>query len=201
MRKRMRAFSAVFIFASILLLGCGSNPIGSDVEDLLPISEIRPLEEEMFDMVNSDRADSGLAPLVHDDELRQVARYHSEDMYLRDYFDHIDPDGESPSDRADNAGIDYVVIGENIEWNMGHSNPVEYAEQGFMASPGHRANILFDGYNAVGVGIASVGDKYYFTQLFAELSAPTYRFVETIYVLPKPIWPNPLETFNEAWNR
>ncbi|MCD6501283.1 CAP domain-containing protein [bacterium] len=202
MSEKMRFISIGIILAlSIFFAGCGKNPFGSDVGELLPISEIRPLEDEMFDMINSDRADSGLGALVENDALRQVARDHSEDMYLRDFFDHVNPDGESPADRADNAGIDYVIIGENIQMNSGHSNPVEYAEEALMASSPHRANILSDEYNAVGVGIASDGDKYYFTQLFAELSTPTYEFITTIYVPAKIPWSNPFETFNEAWNR
>ncbi len=198
--RNIRFFLSV-AFAILLISGCGQNPLGSDLEDLLPISEVRPLEEDMFDMLNSDRADSGLYPLLHNEDLRDVARDHSEDMYLRDFFSHTNPDGDSPADRADFAGIDYIAIGENIAMNT-YDNPVESAQEALMDSPGYRANILSVEYNNVGVGIASDGETYYFTQLFADLSIPTYKSITTIIFEPaEERWPDRLETFNEVWNR
>jgi hypothetical protein len=96
---------------------------------------------------------------------------------------------------------DYIVIGENIAMNT-YDNPVESAQEALMDSPGHRANILSVEYNNVGVGIASDGETYYFTQLFADLSIPTYKSITTIIFAPaKKCWPDRLETFNEVWNR
>ncbi len=182
--------------------GCGKDPFGSDVEDLLPLSQIRPMEDDMFNLLNSDRADYGFGALSHNNELREVARNHSEDMFLRDYLDHTNPDGETPSDRAENAGISFSAIAENIHTNSGQTSPVEFAQTAFMDSSPHRANILSTAFDVVGIGIASDGDKYYFTQVFARLSSPARLYFSTFVLEPfAPAWPNWEGTFEEAWNR
>jgi len=49
-----------------------------------------------------------------DDEIAKVARAHSEDMVLNNYFSHTNLQGESPFDRMKKAGISYSSAGENI---------------------------------------------------------------------------------------
>lgn len=194
-------FFILIAFLFLIVIGCGKNPIGSDVEDLLPLSQIIPMEDEMFGLLNNDRANEGLSPLTDNSELREVAREHSEDMFLRDFFSHTNPDGEEPIDRAENAGIDCIFLGENIAKTVDYEGPVEYAEQLLMESPGHRANILSLDYNSVGIGIAGDGETFYFTQLFAYLDSPVRRVVSSFIITKRPDpWPRFDETFNEAWN-
>jgi len=58
-----------------------------------------------------------------------VARALSEDMIARDFFDHVNPDGEDPFDRMADVGITYQTAGENFAWNN-FSNPVEWRGAG-----------------------------------------------------------------------
>ena len=51
------------------------------------------MEDLVFEMTNQVRRARGLAPLVKDDELREVARSYSNDMLVRRFFDHTTPDG------------------------------------------------------------------------------------------------------------
>ena len=76
-------------------------------------------------------------------------------MESRRFFDHINPDGERPTDRARRAGYDHGV-GENIALNIAGEDDAATAtamhEQLFL-SPGHRQNMLSNHYAEIGVGL------------------------------------------------
>ena len=110
-------------------------------------------EAAMLELVNGERTKRGLRPLRVDPRLTAVARAHSADMLERGYFSHVTPEGRTPSDRADAAGISYFVYGENLAL----SPDVPTAHDGLMNSPGHRANILAADYGHIGIGIQDAG--------------------------------------------
>lgn len=120
-------------------------------------------EFKMIDLVNRERMNQGLQPLIFDLSLRQIARGHSADMFLKGYFAHYDFEGKNVADRAIKNGVEYQVVGENLAY----APSLELAHQGLMNSPGHRANILSGDFNRVGIGIAD-GDEYglMITQVF-----------------------------------
>ncbi|HVF69407.1 MAG TPA: CvpA family protein [Xanthomonadales bacterium] len=110
-------------------------------------------EGEMFRMVNTERARAGVALLAFDNNLRDVARAHSDDMFKRGYFSHYTPDGLSPFDRMEKAGIEFSFAGENLAL----APSTDLAMQGLMNSPGHRKNILSPSFKKVGVGAIDGG--------------------------------------------
>jgi len=110
-------------------------------------------EQEMFQLVNTERAKAGVQLLSFDDSLRAVAREHSDDMFKRGYFSHYTPDGISPFDRMQKAGIEFNFAGENLAL----APSTDLAMQGLMASPGHRKNILSPNFNKIGVGVIDGG--------------------------------------------
>lgn len=119
-------------------------------------SEFKPnprLEEQMIEMVNKERIGQGLTVVTFDTKLRDVGRKHSEDMFLRGYFSHYSPEGENVADRAAEASINYIVIGENLAY----APNLNLAHTGLMNSPGHRANILSEDFNKIGIGIQDGG--------------------------------------------
>lgn len=121
-------------------------------------------EQEVFLLVNQIRQDYGLPAFVYDPTLAAVARAHSQDMIDRNFFSHQNPDGASPADRISAAGIRWRQCAENIA--AGYPSP-EAVVAGWMASPGHRANIL-GSCQRLGVGLAVGGSyQYYWTQCFA----------------------------------
>lgn len=129
---------------------------------------LRTMEWRMLRLVNKDRKTYDLISLRMQDDLRDVARKHSRDMARKDYFEHENILGQTPFDRLENARVTDIQSGENLAKIRGHKNPVVRAEIGLMNSPGHRANILNEKYNTVGIGIIkSVDQSYYFTQNFA----------------------------------
>ncbi|MGW0865851.1 CAP domain-containing protein [Streptomyces sp. NPDC002611] len=116
------------------------------------------------DLTNRERARAGLPPLAVDPLLTTAAQSHSADMVARAFYSHTGPDGSQPWDRAAAAGSTRRSIGENIA--CGQRSPAEVVE-GWMNSPGHRANILKPGFTHIGVGFAGGGRAgTYWTQLF-----------------------------------
>ncbi|MBD0744440.1 CAP domain-containing protein [Streptomyces sp. CBMA152] len=100
-------------------------------------------------LVNQQRAQAGCSPLKADGSLAALATAFSDDMAARGFFDHTDPDGKSPWDRAAKAGIGNLG-GENIARGQADAKAVMEA---WMNSPGHRANILNCDYKTLGVGV------------------------------------------------
>ncbi|TSC86698.1 MAG: Uncharacterized protein G01um10147_779 [Microgenomates group bacterium Gr01-1014_7] len=120
-------------------------------------------EKAMIDLVNKERTSRGLKELKFDARLRDVGRGHSADMFKRGYFSHYSPEGKTVADRITEAGIDFLVVGENLAY----APSVESAHKGLMNSEGHRANILSVDYGKIGIGVMD-GGVYgkMFTQVF-----------------------------------
>ncbi|WP_093687106.1 CAP domain-containing protein [Sporolituus thermophilus] len=111
-------------------------------------------EQQAVALLNADRAKYGLPALKVNPQLTDLARRYAQDMINRGYFSHYNPEGQSPFDRMRAAGISYRTAGENIAINRN----VASAEQAFMNSPGHRANILNPNYTEVGIGVRHAAD-------------------------------------------
>ena len=111
------------------------------------------LEKQMLDLVNRERQAAGLQPLAPDPELTEVARRHSADMFKRGYFAHDTPEGLSPFDRMQAAGVRFLTAGENLAL----APTISVAHTGLMNSPGHRANILRREFGRVGFGVMDGG--------------------------------------------
>jgi uncharacterized protein YkwD/stress response protein SCP2 len=122
------------------------------------------LLEEVVAGTNARRAQAGLVTLTVDARLAAAAQAHSRDMVARDFFAHENPDGASVADRVRAAGYAYAVVAENIA--AGQRTAGEVVE-GWMNSPGHRANILNPALRQIGIGYAT-GSGYgtYWTQVF-----------------------------------
>lgn len=115
---------------------------------------IRPdLEQQMLQLVNTERKKKGLKSLVADEQLQKVARAHSSDMLKRGYFSHMTPEGKDPFYRMKTAGINYKKAGENLAY----ASTLAKAHRGLMNSPSHRAAILNKSFERVGIGIVDGG--------------------------------------------
>lgn len=105
-------------------------------------------------------------PLSWNAALGAAAQGHSKAMAYGNYFAHRDPDGDLPADRARAAGYRGRQIGENIA--AGQSSPGK-AMAGWLASPGHCANLMNPMFTQVGAGFASEArsdEGVYWTMLF-----------------------------------
>jgi uncharacterized protein YkwD len=110
-------------------------------------------EAAMLIELNHERTSRGIAPLVLNTGARAVARAHSLDMFEKGYFSHINNARQNPFDRMKAAGVPFGAAGENLAL----APTLQLAEQGLMASPPHRANILDRSYRSVGIGIINGG--------------------------------------------
>jgi len=72
---------------------------------LRPTTDISKLELKIHDLTNIERQKLNLSLLSYDAEIRNIARGHSEDMSVRNFFAHETPDGKSPTDRALSANF------------------------------------------------------------------------------------------------
>jgi uncharacterized protein YkwD len=126
------------------------------------------IERSAFDHTNEVRRQKGLAPLPWDPSLCLMARRHSENMARLGFFSHQTPEGSHLKERARAAGIAHFrLIAENIAYNQGFEDPGAFAVERWMISPGHRANILYDGFQASAVGsFVTAEGRVYLTQLF-----------------------------------
>lgn len=113
----------------------------------------RKAEQEMFTLVNQERKKSGLTELSFDEKLAEVGRKHGEDMLSRGYFSHNTPEGITPFDRMDSAGVTYTYAGENLAF----AQDTGIAMNGLMKSPGHKENILSPNFDKIGVGVIDAG--------------------------------------------
>lgn len=110
-------------------------------------------------LVNRERTVHGETPLRASAALAQAAQSHSESMASGGYFEHVGPHGQTPVDRMRASGyipnprVGYEV-GENIAWGTLWLGTARAIVAGWMASPGHRANILNGRYRDTGVGVA-----------------------------------------------
>lgn len=134
----------------------------------LALDNASDVERRAFDQTNRARVKNGLAPLAWDAELCRMARLHSEQMAVLGYFSHETPEGLQLKERAHASGIlHFRVIGENIAYNNGYDDPGGFAVERWMTSSGHRANILYVGFQASAIGsYVSADGSTYLTQVF-----------------------------------
>lgn len=142
----------------------------------------------IFDQTNMARSQEGIAPLIWDDVLADIANSYSNLMVDKKFFSHTDPNGNDQSFRAKAAGYQTVKkieggerigVSENIAYvgtgnvaGYGYVNPTDPSAiaavimNGWLNSPGHRSNILDPLSDRIGVGLQYNGEYWYATQEF-----------------------------------
>ncbi len=173
---RTMALSGTALMAAALLVWAPQPATGWDQS---------AAEATLWQLLNGDRTNNGVAPIAQHGTLVSLARWRSQDMVDRDYFEHVIlGTNYQVYHWYDTNGLSWSKGGENIGYNNGFSDadsPVKMNE-GFMNSSGHRANILNPDWTHGGVGAygkdgAMWGGKIrnirMYTELFVRLkSAP-----------------------------
>jgi len=168
-RFLLQRLTALLLVQLMTLAGCGAEEGG---DGILAAGTTDPyiLEQRqtIFDLTNDERSSAGASALVADPALDAVAQAHAEDMAVRGYFDHTNPDGESPFDRMRNAGISFGYAGENIAWYPS----AESAVTGWINSPGHHSNMINGNFRKIGIGVykadPSTPGNFHYVQLFTD---------------------------------
>jgi uncharacterized YkwD family protein len=121
-------------------------------------------EQQVFELVNKERASRGLPLFKLNAELSRVARYKSQDMIDKKYFSHTSPTYGSPFDMMQSFGLKFSAAGENIAYGQKTASEVMNS---WMNSAGHKANILSEAYTNIGIGVAKTASgTLYWTQMF-----------------------------------
>ena len=143
--------------------GTGGSSSSGNTSSSTETSNMNSDEKEVFDLINKQRTNNGLAALKNDSEVQRVARIKAQDMVDNNYFSHTSPTYGSPFDMLKSFKISYKTAGENIAGNSSNSAAVT----AWMNSSGHKANILNSNFNYTGIGVVS-SPKYgkMYVQLF-----------------------------------
>lgn len=144
--------------------GSGDEAVNIPVEEgdeaVFEAAEAEPAYEDWVEgalaRINKDRAAAGCGPLELNDELMECALYRAEEITIE--FSHTRTNGESG---LDISGLAYA---ENIA--MGTDMNAAAALDAWMASDGHRANMLNGDYTILGMACCEGEDGMYWVQLF-----------------------------------
>lgn len=165
------------LVALVILAGCGGGG-GSDATDATsPAQSPTPatagaratcglpnFDADLLTLVNAHRAAGAscgskgsfpaAAPLAWNAMLTQASLVHSDDMVAANFFGHTGSNGSGAGQRATAAGYIWQSAGENIAAGQ-HS--VAAVVAGWMASPGHCANIMQASFRDIGVACVNGG--------------------------------------------
>lgn len=117
--------------------------------------------KEVFNLINAERKKEGKAPLKNSSVLNDVAKVRAKEIST--YFSHTRPDGSSCFSVIDGLNIRWKILGENIAGGFNEPSRVMTA---WMNSSGHRANILNDSFESVGIACYRYNGNCYWVQFF-----------------------------------
>ena len=161
------------------MLSMGRNCLGHAAMEALRVAlffsclclsgqKIPETEQILFDSANRERAARHLPALKWDEGLARAAREHAKRMAEQDLLEHQLPGEPDLSTRAREAGASFSHIAENI----GVSPSADKFHDGWMHSPGHRANILDADSDCVGIAVVEDGEELYAVEDFARAVTP-----------------------------
>ncbi len=124
---------------------------------------------EVLTLVNAERKKAGKSTLAMDKAMMEAAMLRATECSL--YYAHTRPNGEE----CFSAFPTFNGAGENVA--AGYTSAADVMD-GWMDSPGHKANILDADFKSIGIGVFKIGDVYYWSQLFnskVKQSTPTEK--------------------------
>lgn len=116
---------------------------------------------QVVELINKERAAAGLSPVAQREDMNAIAKIRAKEITVS--FSHTRPNGQDCFSIAKEQGIAYRYLGENIAY--GQKTP-EAVMTGWMNSSGHRANILSENFDGVGVAAYKYNGTYYWVQYF-----------------------------------
>ncbi len=136
-------------------------------------------------LLNAERSRRRLAPLTRNALLDAAAVRQSRDMVARRYFAHESPAGADSTDRIRATGYlkgaSEWIVGENLAWGTGELATPREIVAAWMASPGHRENVLRARYREIGLGVVTGnpqdadGEGATYTTTFGARSRPAAK--------------------------
>lgn len=190
MRLKPKATSfAASLLALPLCAGCFTVPAqvageaegNADSARCIAPDDADRMVDQVLQLVNLERADAGLAPVVVNPTLQKIADDFACKMIVDDFFGHTDPEGgHGPADRAVEGKYAFYAIGENLA--AGQETPAEVMRT-WMESPAHREIILDEKWTEVGLSVRLGGEfSIYWVQ---EFGAPAQETSESSDATPE----------------
>lgn len=125
-------------------------------------------DKEIIKITNDYRQKNSLKTLRENDLLNKAAMERVDDMFEKQYFAHVTPEGKDVSDTLNNVHYFYVVAGENLA--LGYFTDSKDLVDAWMGSEGHRENILSPKFREIGVahkiGMFKGKQQYIAVQVF-----------------------------------
>jgi uncharacterized protein YkwD len=135
--------SLFLVFSVTLALVVFNPPYAPVVSAQAPANE-----STLIALTNAERLKSGLQSLNFNPQLYQAAVTKAEDIFQKQYFDHMSPSGMTPWQFILSSGYDYEYAGENLAIGF---NDYQAVTEAWMESPTHRANILNPRYHDIAI--------------------------------------------------
>ncbi|MEI7690548.1 MAG: CAP domain-containing protein [bacterium] len=152
-RHRMLTLYSFVLLSSQVLLGVTyvSGPT-------LTADNIEVLKQNVIQLTNDERVKDGESALTENKALDLAAQTKLDDMFTRNYWDHVAPDGKQAWDFINATDYQYVYAGENLARGF---LDAKSSMNAWMNSPSHRKNILNPNYRDIGVavGYGKINDK------------------------------------------
>ena len=151
--------SALIGLAALLTLALAPGATAGDT--LVARNSSATIRERVLELVNAARSNgrrcgrerfAAAPPLSVSRKLGEAAAGHARDMARRKFFEHRGSDGSEPKDRVRRAGYQPRLTGENIAYGP---ESAEEVVAGWLASPGHCANIMDSRFQDIGLGVAT----------------------------------------------
>lgn len=115
-------------------------------------------QAQTLTLINDHCKERGLPPLKFSPQLSKLAENYAKNMYKRNFFSPVNPEGQSPFECMKKRKIVYHYAVENLPFNVS----VCSAQQTFMGSPSHKANILNANFAQVSIGLVEVASERVF---------------------------------------
>ncbi len=171
----IRTLGLIPAMALLVLAGCfptvagrseGTSPSGEPSGRCVVPDDADRMADQVLQLVNLERAEAGIAPVVHNSALEKIAGDYACRMVTSGFFGHTDPDtGRGPGDRAVVGKYVFYAIGENLA--AGQQTPAEVMRV-WMESPAHRDIILDEKWTEAGISVRHGGEyAVYWVQEFA----------------------------------
>lgn len=142
----------LMLLGFVLLADIGLQPKPLVTHPKASPVETSPTDDEIWLAVNVQRQADGEAPLSLDPRLTASATAKCMDMSINNYWAHVSPTGVTWDSFIKQQYSHYQAAGENLARGYTTSQAIVNA---WMASPGHRANILDSAFNEVGYAICT----------------------------------------------
>lgn len=172
MTKLRKKISCFLLSLALVICNFGGVHLAQAAENIIQVSvsgeEFYDEAYEILKIVNKERVANGKKPLTMNKKLMEGAMRRSNELSL--YYSHTRPNEESCFSIPEFKEINHYYAGENIA--PGDKSAQEVMNV-WMDSPGHRANILNENFNSIGIGVYKNNGRLYFTQLFADANSTT----------------------------